>query len=496
MNYYVNITPGINNGTGTVNSPFALNQFSDYIENSIVDGDVFYVRGHYEVGETETLLLSKLGGNGSSGSHVGITIRGWDVSTYGPPIIKWTNPVEYEAHGVNAFWQIESAGDYTDVVLQDFILQSINVICPMGEVTNDNVFTLKDVVIVANEIYNHKTGYSTPVHKFFGCTFNSQKLTLHRVSECWIYDSVLDGGTISIGDIGKLVSVNNLTTLQNISKYMYNVGDMTEYSDPIYNSNILSTPTETDFSTFIKVYTDRDAMYFGRYNIPETRQAYLREVRTTNTYDTGLFGDVRLSVGAYSFVGTSASTYPTSGHIGAFYFGGEYSNNEGSANSTITISPATVSATVDAFGSSNAEISLFTTSARGKGNRNFSIDFVAKNRTEPTYPKFCGEYNAIGTVCICDDEPHDRYDALADDCEIYSGAVRGGNPLIVDFSATSKAMAEFNNYNAIAYNWYFDYTNNPTEYVTCAGTYASHTYCGSYLETFDVRLCVDFDTTS
>ena len=117
----------------------------------------------------------------------------------------------------------------------------------------------------------------------------------------------------------------------------------------------------------------------------------------------------------------------------------------------------------------------------------FSVDFVAKRRRDKYYPKFCecGE-------TICEEGGQDRLD--------YDAPVAGGNPLIVDFSACANSESMYNGhgYKPVSYEWYFDYGNYglPTSakdsYVSGTSPYATYTYCGGYLENYDVKLCVNF----
>ena len=191
--------------------------------------------------------------------------------------------------------------------------------------------------------------------------------------------------------------------------------------------------------------------------------------------------------------GFNLTAYPTSGHIGSFYFGGPYQNGEGVFDTPILYilpSPGP-NAGVDADSDTISYLTISPASGiKAKGDISFMIDFVGKKTQDKNFPKFCGPIKRI-----IDEQGHTCPTCkTADEERAYNAQITGGNALSVDFYAcTIINNTIYDGYKADTYKWYFDYKNEPNTYVTYHNTpYASHIYCGGYLEEYDVRLCVEF----
>jgi len=143
----------------------------------------------------------------------------------------------------------------------------------------------------------------------------------------------------------------------------------------------------------------------------------------------------------------------TSGTVGAFYFGGDYTNAEIHMPPIyLDIEPLDVDVSAFANVSSYSDLVIEPYSGvYANANDNFPFDFSGTPRN-------------------------------------------GGSPLYVDFHAYNyDPMGPFEGkYEASEFRWWFDYENynGPNDYVSCATDTAVHMYCGGYLQEYDVRLCV------
>jgi hypothetical protein len=289
---------------------------------------------------------------------------------------------------------------------------------------------------------------------------------------------------VSIHDLGQFATLNTVTRVDNFDSYIYNT-DMTLYTPVNTISDLMSTPVLSDFGSFVEYYTDKNLMFYEAYNIPTNNGIAIQTYRTTNGYNNGLFAEPRLSYGVYSFLGEIPEipeTYPTSGVIGSFYFGGDYTNVDISGNTlSVTFEPVSTAISID-MNNLLKDISTITLNVINRSDYvtaqdTLFVDFVAKRRNSDTYPKFCKCDDSICTI---------------DDKAIYDKAIIGGDPIIVDFSACTNAVGTHTDYKPIEYHWYFDYGTYPNDYEITTEPYATHTYCGGYLEAFDVKLCVQF----
>lgn len=504
---YADITDGVPNGNGTESSPYNFGGLSADIENNLGNPSnteteyLYMIKGHKELDPTEaTMFPTPINYNGYSY----VEFRGWDIETYGPPIFGWT----YDWDDSNYFLCRELAwwGD-TNSATNPNVSAVFRDICITSKYgfncrVNDSKTKYIDTVFVTPMLLA-SAEYAIQGNnlELLGCTISCDDLYILTTNELYIRDCVLTCDNI-IGREGtyngiymsapnKLIMLDNITTSQNIS--LQSSTDLTEYIAPIYDDEIIRYPKFDDFNTFIDFYTNRTITYYSNYNIPTYSNVVIDRYRQNANYNNGLFNNPRLTYGAYSFLPDDpfVDEFPTSGHIGSFYFGGDYDNgNATSLYNSITLSPTadiSISTKVNVI-ESNLNISIPDRNGPfATGVVNFSIDFVGKQKYEDVYPKFC-EAISVDDECETCNNPM----TSATDWSVYNKQIAGGNPLVVDFSACANSLGEYIEYKPVTYKWWFDYENYPNEYATCAVSSATHTYCGGYLEEYDVRLCVEF----
>jgi len=480
--YYVDITAGTIQGLGTVAEPFNYEDFYIHSVNHLVDGDhvTYNVRGYRRFDDINpNFYFVHSFGDGSPFDGINITVRGWDIDTNGSPIVEFVGTNETSPYVVRDYGS-------KNATFEDFIFVNNHADAPL----NITPGTFKDVLFNMGNKALHEDSGRDGYFKFYGCTFNCSIIDFQLFNTFTSYDCVyhFDGsGSAVIGtgsaNCTKIVMSNNITnvTQSDFSSYI-NAPNIDEYNLLTSNAGIQTIPNFEDNNTIlVETYTNRDLMHFSNFNIPLSYNSTVRENRLTYDYNNGLFGAIRSTYGAYAFapIDRSYPDYPTSGVIGAFYFGGEYANVGVSDTESITITPVDIDVSISMYSNSdNAEITINVPDDKtfAIGNKNFYIDFVGKEQRNTVYPKFC----ECDTTCSIDE--------MGD----YSEQIAGGNPLVVNFSACAHAVKEYDDYNPVNYKWWFDFENHPNEYVTCAGPSATHNYCGSYLEQYDVRLCVEF----
>ncbi len=462
-------------GVGTEVSPFNLEQFGEYSRTNLVDGDIFYIKGHRHIPDDETYFIEEFGSAQSTPTN--ISIIGWDTETRGSPIIQWD-----KKDGWSHLFRLSYRN--VNITFQNMILNSKSSWYPSATALQDNIFNFKTVIFMTPFFKSNSSNSSNSICRYYGCTFNATQQEFTALTILEVYDCVFDGEVIIIRYLGEVRASNNITNIRDFLAGISHVGILSQYSNPRY-VQIESTPEIPDFDGYVDYYTDEFKVFYPVYRVSESDSDIMRTFRTTHSYNTGLFNHERRTYGAYCMSATPPieDTYPTSGHVGAFYFGGEYTNADTTAKAVgLKITPcATV--TIDAYAYIDPVILKITPTPTATGNMNFCIDFVAKDRSDDTYPPFCGN---MGNDCGCDCCTTEEH--LKD----YNTPVMGGNALVVDFSATTRSRGSFEGFIPTSYKWWFDYSRHPDEFVTCATSYATHTYCGGYLEDFDVRLCVDF----
>ncbi len=473
---YINIDNSYRDiGVGTEISPFNLEQFGSYSRDSMVDGDIYYIKGHRHVPDDELYFIEMFGRDEST--PINVDIIGWDVATNGSPIIQWDNKDEWSHLFRVTYINV-------NITFKNMILHSKSSFYPSITPMRNITYDFKTVLFMTPKFKSNSSNSINSNIRYYGCTFNATSQEFLALDRLEFYDCVFDGESVLLHHIGEIRSSNNITNVRDFLSGISHIGVLSQYSNPRY-IQIESTPEVSDFDGYINYYTDEFKLFYPVYRVSESDSDTMRAFRTTHTYNTGLFDHERKTYGAYCMSATPpiGDTYPTSGHVGAFYFGGEYTNADTTAKATrLTITPC-VTVSIDTHAYIDPVVLKLTPTATATGNMNFCVDFVAKDRSDDTYPPFCRN---MGNICGC--ECCTTEDHLKD----YNTPVMGGNALVVDFSATAKSRGSFEGFMPTAYKWWFDYSNHPDEFVTCASPYATHTYCGGYLEDFDVRLCVDF----
>ena len=506
LDFYVNLSLSGNVGSGSISDPFSFLAFYNHT-STMSDGDdyTYHVKGYVKLdNNTNPPRFMHSIANNTLASGCTVTFRGWDISTHGSPIVEFNNTYGW-SHIVETLY------DKINITFKDFIfINNSDAILTIVYGTYKNVFFSSNKGISCN--YGAMPFTPNPVwnYSFYGCTFqcgrlkdvgnNPWTIMIDHPPDSPIVGTITSYDTVYILDsfgppvrfkCNTIAFENNISNVQGstfqTSIHSQNIND---YVNPIYNDSIQAIPSYPNAQqNLLDHYTSSSRMAYYNYNIPPSDGPSVQSRRTTYDYDNGLFNYSRTSFGAYSFLPPDEdTTYPTSGHIGAFYFGGDYSNANVSTSLSLTISPVDINLVdISTELKTNASIELNIPDIDfAEAFSNFYVDFVGKEQSVENYPNFCKcsdskcyDYNISENI---------RYELISK----YNRQVAGGNPLVVDFSACAHSGLEYQDYNPIEYKWWFDYENFPNEYVTCAGPYAQHTYCGGYLEEYDVRLCVTF----
>ena len=261
-----------------------------------------------------------------------------------------------------------------------------------------------------------------------------------------------DDGTNSVSVAGG-GTLNLLFNRMNVNAFYINGVTTPEYAQPIYDSTYLSLPLLTVYQDIYDQYSDSDTMYYANYGLPYDVNPTLTTLRSTNDIDTDAYEYTREAQGGFSNYIDPDLDLSTSGHVGAFYFGGDFTNGEPTVFvPTITIS-AMGGAQVDATVGNDKPTITISTMPQASA---YSQDFF-------------------------------HFD--------FSGVpLNGGSPLNVEFTAYNyeHPRGMYANYEATEFRWWFEYNefSGADEYISCATDIAEHAYCGGYLEEFDVRLCI------
>lgn len=513
MNFYVDISIVGTFGTGTELDPFSYDAFITHLQ--AIPGSAnytYHIKGYTRIaGNPEALdIMIPIAGSTPAGGYT-VTFRGWDIETYGPPIFeRYTTSggnVERPIWGDNGYNPVADISDidftFEDIAFIDNTADRVdeyyrNALSIPPAVYKDCFFSAHEIrtdIVYTKDANTHASGKDT---SFYGCTF--QWGTNFRIGNPTYkpgiftsYDCTFVGDANDYYSQSPIIFADKVVFENNTSVWTGNeftagitTGDSSEYTPPIQNTSIEAVPTYPgSTASLLATFTNPNIMYFANYGLPVSDNPTLDGYRNTYDYNNGLFDKKRTSFGAYSFVlDIETEDFPTSGHIGAFYFGGEYDNATVSTNVSLNITPSDSVVSVSTYVSvDNSSITLHIPDEKvggfAKGNQNFFIDFVGKERKDDTYPKFyrCGDDRAT-----TDNEIKD-----------YKEQITGGNPVVVDFVACANAAYEYEGYEPVEYKWWFDYEGEPDNYVTCAGPSATHNYCGGYLEDYDVRLCVEFE---
>jgi len=509
---YADISDNVPGGDGSISNPLNFGQLWNDVQNNLSNPLVlgnkytYRIKGIHNHPSSAKNMFGVVGLNPDSDIFIRdkIVFEGWGVDIYGPPVFKWNYSPYDEAHimcGDLSWFTVSQLSTTTsnpelDIEFKDIVVQSKEIFNCSVNFNVSDLFTVnvtyKDVCVVTNDIYTD-IGYSDGISNrnitFFGCTFNANTLHLNGQSSVNIYDSILN-----IDDMTSLppnnhmsapkVSMNNYLITTEDVKFSPDT-DVTDYifTPDMYDNSIDRIPNYDNFSIFTNIVTDKGLMLYNNFGVPKYNTPAIRQIREDNNYNNGLFGGTRETYGAYGME-HELPFYATSGHIGAFYFGPDYTNVDTTSTSFINIIPSNTNVGISkAIDISDTYINMVVPNKKFViAQDNFIIDFVAKEVHSDVYPKFC---KAEHDKCV----KSVTYDT---DLELYRKQIKGGNPLTVNVSAYAKSSGEMEFYKPVTYNWYFDYYNKPYEYVSCAGPSATHIYCGGYLDEYDIRLCVEF----
>ena len=455
---YVNLSLTSNIvGSGTELDPYTYEQMVNYADSSIIldaitpvgvsiaSGDIIKIKGQrrngfYDLGGASVFLPIRTTLTGS------IIVEGWDIDTNGSPIA-----YHDEGDGNNVFmgfYRNSGGPGSLSYSVKDFIFKTDTELRPCVDITGYTA-TFKDIVFSSVDFISDTFSSN---ESYYGVSFSCVDLLVGKATVMSYYDSVFDCDSVTFESIGTLNSSYNYTNSNNVTVSL--ISDITGYTQPQYVSTMTSLPAlSTSYSEFVEFYTNNNRMYYADYGVPTV--VNIVSFRTTNDYNSGLFNKTRLGPGAYSFFQDpdyNYSVYSTSGHVGSFYFGGDYDNAEATPTPPdldIEVMDVSTSGTANVSPFSIIEIEPMNILAQGIDN--FPFDF--------------------------------------------SGApVDGGSPLTVNYHAYNYTPegSYFGKYEPYEFRWWFDYnvSSGADDYVSCATDRATHVYCGGYLQEFDVRLCI------
>lgn len=475
--YYVNINSTATiGGDGSESTPFTYNQLVNFFNPereisgelagvSATDGDIVKVRGVKSKNYSSSL---ETGVDMFVSFHESLSgtirIEGWDVESNGSPIL-YNDDIQFTIFN-RANDYLTSAIDSTlNVTLKNFIIDNYSTgstyavhpfdyeyASPSRKINVD----FKTVAIKTNifsQLYLADTAAGTSGYSnfnFYGCTLDCEQInSFTRVDEFGMYDSVLIHDTVilDLQTNTTLKASNNITTVQNYTSYVGAPGDVTQYTEPVYNSSLLGYSVEANSNDQITYYQTKTSLEYENFNIPVGGAT--DTFRTTNDYATGLFGETRTTYGAYVFE-ISQSQFLT-GHIGAFYFGGDFENV------VVTVDPGVIDLTpvtcagVNTSGTGAAVINLIVPEVRAFGFDSFPFDFSGTpvEGASPLYVRY-HVYNY---------EPRGKYAGL---------------------------------WEAYEFRWWFDYetSGGANDYIAVTTDRTEWLYCGFYGQTYDVRCCV------
>ena len=191
---------------------------------------------------------------------------------------------------------------------------------------------------------------------------------------------------------------------------------------------------------------EESSIIYNDYDVTITSTDDRTSYWEDNNVYFGFYGNTRTGRGAFSFSDTTSY-----GHIGSYYFGGDYEN------STPDISIPQIELEV------------------------LSENFISIGAT-PTFD--IPEIN----ISPIDSNIDSNIVTTSDFCtlEFSAAPLSGGTPLTVKFTA----YGQKSNVEISEYRWWFEHniTSGFEDYISCAGPEAYHTYCGSYLQQYDVKL--------
>jgi len=412
--YYVNINSTVATGDGTQLTPFNYKQLVNFfnptieIDGEVVvtsasSGDVIKVAGAKTTDYATSPNTIKMFVSFHESLSGAFTIEGWDVVNNGSPILY------YDDSWFSLFDRgddyLTSAIDSTlDITLKNFIVDVYDTSTNYTLAVTDYEwaspsrkisYDFKTVAFKSGtftQSYSDESdvvtsGYSNVA--LYGCTLDVETIqSFSKIDTFEMYDCILkqDNLDLDLQSYSTLKANNNLTTIENYTSYVGSPGNVVDYIEPTYNTGLLGYSVEANSNNQITYYQTKSLLEYQNFNISDggATDAF----RTANDYATGLFGETRVSYGAYVFE-LSNSEFLT-GHIGAFYFGGDFENVE------ITVDPGVIEfqplscAGVETSGDGVGVISLVVPEIRVFAFDSFAFDFSGTpvDGASPLYVKY------------------------------------------------------------------------------------------------------------
>ena len=323
-------------GYGTISSPYSKFQlnirtgsyssYSDFASDLLLKGQCIFpvAKAPYGTYQEPNVYWEYF----APGSRDNISMRGLDLSLYGPP--SWYNP-RYQSGPFNDDWYTEfyplDAG--SDIAQSDLVISQSGIEIDAYDTSGGEIAS-----IVTKNCYFDFTSYmltisyaATPVTwKWLGCTFVARNFdypylefgdgdpdTTYEITDC----AFLAEGWTPIAELLIYIVTDQPVTFTNCyfapNIYIYdnngNEWDLNDgapiglvdvtFVDCTYNHDFGSTaPT-----ALIAVPGSKTAFDYTSFNIPEETDPTILARWVSDDYNTGLFGEARLGAGAFYFPG-------------------------------------------------------------------------------------------------------------------------------------------------------------------------------------------------
>ena len=399
-------------------------------------GDILRLRGTRVDGGSITISL----GIGS----IDVLITSWEDNV--PYIFKTDTSPFFTIEQNSGFYISDS------ITIQNGIFDSLNLISNSTSNGNSTSLNLKNCIFY-NEFWNE---HNVNVF-FFGCTFNN--LVNFYIIAYTFSPSMTDAmydlnfyDNVFIDSIPSDERPDLLDTTSATFNFYHNTftnseveleSNLIDYTYVGNEINISAADFEWSASQVFPIIdeVEPETIIYGDYDVEVSSTEDRTSFWEDNNIIDGLYGYSRYGRGAFNF----NEVY--FGHIGSYYFGGEYENT----TPDISIPHIELEVLSENF------ISIGITPT-------FEIPEIIISPIDS---------NIVTTSEFCS-------------LEFSAAPLSGGTPLTVKFTA----YGQKSNVEISEYRWWFEHniTSGVEDYISCAGPEAYHTYCGSYLQQYDVKL--------
>ena len=483
--YYVNLTNGSLTGLGTSASPLNYAQLVNYFDSSfgtahgvVVDYDsTFYLTGNLNEtfnfsGSYRYFINYALP---SAGTFKFIGLDGPVVIFSGTPQIhfitcKTTSQVVFSTTNLE-FHNISLLVDCNDVIAGTSVAWAGG-----GPYPCDNLKFKNSYIKNPTGASLNLRGYTGELD-LFGCTLDGVVVVggvSGSIGNVKMYDCYIPG-TLSFSHIPVLIAEGN-ASINPVT--ITSCPDITQYNTPVIVTQTGTLPALDSYLGAVDYFSSKDNNLYTNYDVIDGGTVYRGvspNIRIPNDFVYDAYGDPRDGTGMFAF--GSSEAIVGFGNVGAFYFGGDYTN------SNIEIwNPVVLDIMVAGYSQSASpvyyipEVSFSVNPAIIPTiNMQFAINFSATPITK-------GQY---GTVLEVIESPSDY--------TIYS--VTGSSPFTVEFTAIVDADNVPANVDTKEYVWKiieFNWDFGDGTVLTTTTPTTRHAYCGPHGTKYNVSLVADY----